>query len=468
MKFITPVIVLLLASVVRADIVILNDGTQVEGRLTRTWDGWTITQSDGTSIAVKSEQVRTIEASRSPNSNAAADRLASLRRVAEHLSDLNLIIDRYNKFLLQNTDASVVEEADKDLAGWHQKLDQGLVKVGTQWVTPEQRDQLQKAAQVQALAAREFMRQSRVKEAQDSLQQALAGDPESPLALFLQGVLLYQKEQVSQARKSFEAANDAMPSYPPILNNLAVISWREKSYVAALNYYDLAMLAAPEQKLILDNTAAALHELPNENKQAPAVQKAARDFTEQDAQLQESAAKEGMFRWGSKWVTSKQLDDLKGTEARLKSEINDLSGNYDIVQQKIGEIDAEVDANLREMHRLQASVQYTDAGGNVTQLPLPQTYFTLENDNQHLAANKKVLVAQQEKLRVRAKELQASVPAPQFDKVQQIFGEDAAPGAGADSARAATQPDAPPGANANDAVDNGKGNSKGSSPTTLP
>ena len=349
----------------------LDDGTQVEGRLAKTVEGWKVTQADGAVITIKSDRVLSIEAGKSAGAGAAADRLASLRRAVDHLSDARQVVDRYQKFLEQNTDPAVLEEAGRDLAVWQQRLDQGLVKVGSQWVSTQERDRLRQVAQTEA--------QSAARSAQpESSQGCPGGDraigsrrPHQRRRLFLQGVILYKQEQITPALKAFESANQFQASDAATLNNLGVINWRQKSPVAALSFYDQAMLARPMDRQILDNVAEALHALPPENAKAPAALKAARDFQDQDSQLQQTLAKDGQYRWGSTWVTAKQLDDLKLAENRVKERVDNLARDYDALQAKVGEIDAEVDANNREMHRLQASVTYVDTNGRSSSFRFP-------------------------------------------------------------------------------------------------
>ncbi len=106
---------LLLAAVtVHADVINLTDGTKLEGKIHKTSDGWTVTQSDGTVQTVSADKVASIEASRGAEAvSVSEDRLASLRRVAEHLSDIHDIISRYQKFIEQAGDQTVVAEATK-------------------------------------------------------------------------------------------------------------------------------------------------------------------------------------------------------------------------------------------------------------------------------------------------------------------------------------------------------------------
>jgi Tfp pilus assembly protein PilF len=423
------VIALLLAgSWAGAEIVSLTDGTQVEGKIQKTNDGWTVTKNDGTVVAVDADKVVSIEPSRTPSPvSVADDRLESLRRVASHSVDIQDIINRYQKFIAQSGDLSVAAEAQKDLAVWQDRQDKGMVKLGDQWITTDERERRRAAAQTEAAPAKDMIANYRYKDAGILLQQAIIDDPQSAPALYLRGVLLYKQDQVLQSRRSFEAVIQLIPDHAPTLNNLAVIAGRQKSFVIAMNYYDQAMMAAPVAKEILDNVAEALNVVPSMNQAAPVVLQAVKLFAEQDAVLQKLAATQGMYRWGATWVTAKELEELKADEARVKQQLAALQQQFDAVQQKLGQIDAEIGQNTVEMDRLSAQSVIIDRNGNTIQLPLPDQYYALKRDNDSLTAQKQPLLQQQSDLRNKAKDAQAQIPVPKFTGVQQIIGVEGTP-----------------------------------------
>jgi tetratricopeptide (TPR) repeat protein len=419
---------LLLAVTAHADVINLTDGTKVEGKIQKTSDGWTVTQKDGSIETIPADKVASIEASRGAEDiSVSADRLASLRRVAEHLSDVQDIVNRYQKFIEQTGDQAVVAQAKKDLTLWQLRLDQGLVKLGDGWITADERERRRGLAQSEALPARDLIANYRYKEADKLLQQALQDDPECAAALYLQGISLYKQDQVAQSRKAFDAANQFAPTHAPTLNNLAVIAWRQKSFVVAMSFYRQAMMATPVAKEILDNVAEALNAVPDENKKAPVVLQAVALFADQDAQLQQAAAQQGQYRWGATWVTAKQLQDLKADEIRVKQQLDAIQSQFDALQQKIGQIDSEIGANQREMDRLEARSTYTDRNGNNIQMPLPDVYYQMRRDNEKLADDKQVLLQQQDALKSRAKQVQQEIPVPKFTGMQNIIGVDGVP-----------------------------------------
>lgn len=420
-------LVLLAAAVGRADIINLTDGTKVEGKIRKAGDGWTVTEKNGTVVSVDADQVASIEASPADAVSVAEDRLASLRRVSEHLTDLQDIISRYQRFIADLGDKTVAAEAQQDLQTWQDRLDKGMVKLGDDWISSDERERRRSLAQTEALPARDLITNYKYKDADKILQQAVIDDPECATAWYLQGVLFYKQEQVQNARKAFETVNQIIRDHGPTLNNLAVIAWRQKSFVVAMDYYDKAMLAAPVAKEILDNVAEALNVVPDANQRAPVVLRGAKLFGDQDAELQKMAAQQGMYRWGATWVNGKQLEELKADEVKVKQKLDAIQAQIDAIQQKVGQIDGEIAQNVREMDRLQAQSTFMDRNGDMIQMPLPQTYYTLKTDNDSLAQQKQPLLTQEQTLRNQAKDAQAEIPVPKFTGIQKIIGVEGTP-----------------------------------------
>ena len=68
-----------------------------------------------------------------------ARRLASLRRSVENVTDVKSIIERYMRFIDQNKESPIAKEAEHDLATWRERLDKGMVKVGSRGSDPDQK-----------------------------------------------------------------------------------------------------------------------------------------------------------------------------------------------------------------------------------------------------------------------------------------------------------------------------------------
>jgi tetratricopeptide (TPR) repeat protein len=412
----------------RADVVILKDGSRLEGDVKRGDHGWTVTSANGQVSEVGADSVKSIQVGASTQSaDVEAERLASLRRSVENVKDLASIVDRFNRFVQTHQGTAVGQEAEKDLAMWRDRQARGLVKVADKWVTPQERLQMIGQAVTIADQARELMKQGRVTEAQSQVEQALAIDPQNATALYLQGLLLYQQNKVPQARQAFEAVNKLVPDHPPTLNNLAVILARQNSAMAALNFYDSAMQAAPVAKPIIDNVAEALHALPEKERKNAVAMRVQRRFVDQDAQLQIAMGRQGLFRWGATWVDQRTLDSLKAVQKEIKDKLDKMATDFDAAKAKVEDLDSQIEDTERTMRRMEASRYYRDSSGQLFSAPLPSSYYDLEKDLATLKSDRDAQVKKLDDLRDAAVKVQAQLPVPQFTGAQQMIGPEGAP-----------------------------------------
>jgi Flp pilus assembly protein TadD len=426
-------IVLLIPILARADVIVLKDGTRLEGEVKRTPDGWTVTTADGKSRTVTSGAVKSIELGSSQrNGQQSAEGLASLRRSVEALTDINQVIERYQRFIDNTKDAKTLAEAQIDLSMWRDRREKGLVKHGSQWVPPEEVASIVAKASSFAEEAREHLRGNRQREAEQLLSQALEVDPKNPAALYLRGVMLYRQDKLTDARKAFETVNSVIPSHAPTANNLGVLLYRANQQVGALNYFDQAMQAQPVNKFILNNVCEALGVLPEEQRKNPAVAKVARRFAEQDLILQQQMQQQGLYRWGGQWVDQKRLDELKAAERQAREKLEAMQAEFDQTKARIAQIDEEIARNESSMEDMKARSVYQqrDRDGNVIflPLPLPQAYYDLQHENRQLAQDQAALRTKLTSMQEHARRVQQQVPVPQFTGIQQIVGVEGMPG----------------------------------------
>ena len=172
----------------QGEIVSLTDGTQVEGKIQRVGDGWTVTKSDGTVVTVSAEQGGfPIEPSRTTDADSVArDRLDSLRRVADHSLDVQNIIDRYQKFIAEAGDRTVAGEAQGpgDVAG---PAGEGDGEAGDQWMTAEAREHRRASHEDEAAPAQRPDRGVSLQGGEQKIRAGVLDDPQSAAALDLRG-----------------------------------------------------------------------------------------------------------------------------------------------------------------------------------------------------------------------------------------------------------------------------------------
>ena len=150
-----------------AEIVHLNDGSQVEGIVKRGPDGYDVTDTSGKLLHIPMENVQRIEIGSKPKSVVETEsRLQSMRRSVENVTDVKTIIDRYLRFIDQNKDSPIAQEARADLKTWRERQEKAMVKVGTRWVTAEEKDELRKNETAMAAQIRQMLLQGRMKDAE--------------------------------------------------------------------------------------------------------------------------------------------------------------------------------------------------------------------------------------------------------------------------------------------------------------
>lgn len=426
-------VVLLLTAQLRADVLTLKDGTRLEGQVQRGPDGWTITSADGKTRKVAPDSVKSIElGSGAKGAEQAAAGLASLRRSVEALSDINQIIERYERLIENTKDATVAADAKGDLDLWRGRREQGLVKHGNKWVMPEDVAALSAKVTAAALDARELIRQNRNKEAEQALAEAITEDPQNAVANYLRGVALYRLDKFVDARKCFETVNAAAPGHPPTLNNLAVILARQNAVAPSLNYYDQAMQASGVNKYILDNVAEALGSIPEDQRKGNLIARVLKRFAELDLILQQQMGQQGLYRWGGGWVNQKQLDEIKAAEKEVRDKLISLQQDFERADARINAISREISDNERTMADLRARSIYArrEADGTISYVPvpLPQSYYDLQRANTQLRSEQDQLRTQMEQMQEQRRRIEQQTPVPKFTGIQQIVGVEGLPG----------------------------------------
>ena len=429
----------------RGDVVHLKDGTTITGDVKRGTVGYLITLPDGKVQPVAPEMVQSIEvgaaaprpttvgvpapaASRPADADEATRNLASLRRSVENLDDPKRAIEKYQRFIEAAAGTPAEVEARKDLVTWQDRAEKGLVRVGTKWVTPAERTTMQERAIGEASTARLLLRQGKLPEAAAAIDQALADDPQNAATLYLRGLLQYRKDQVAQAKSSFEAVNRLVPGHAPTLNNLAVIAARQSQPNVALGYYDQAMTASPRNQHILDNVAEALYTLPEQARNSAIAQRVARKFAEQDAALATEMEKRDLRRWGATWVTTTDFDRLSVAEKETRAKLDQMASDFDTLQVRLNNIDRDIQENNRAISTLGMGVGYSrDAYGQLYTTDNTTTRRQLDQDNQRLMREREDTLARMNRLREQAKGAGQGLPVPKYTGIQRLMDENFAP-----------------------------------------
>ena len=428
MTFRSLALVALLAAACPAGVIVTSDGTRFEGDIKRAEGGWKITAANGKTNFVAASSVKSIELSGSGVGSSAAEGLQSLRRSVEASDDLPKIIERYKRFIdQQSTDPETAAEAKDDLATWQDRLERHLVKIGKQWVTPEQKKDLQAAASESADKARLLIKTGDIKEASQLLDEALQQDPTNISVLYLQGVLAESHGDVAGAQKDFSAVRQAAPDHPPTLMNLAVLAMRQKQWGAAATLMTVAMQAAPNTVPLVDAAAELLNAIPDDQRKSSAAIRLLKIFSDQDAALQKAMAAKKMYRWGATWVDQATMDKLAAADAAAKKKLADLQTDFDQTQARITSIDSQTADNNRAMREMDAHSWVVTADGTYVRAPLPTAYYELQKQNSKLRGERLEMAQRLDALRDAAKRAREDFPVPKFTGRVAIVGEDGMP-----------------------------------------
>lgn len=416
-----------LASAVTADTVILKNGTRLEGEVRRTDAGWTIVAADGTVSRVSGADVASVELKGDRGDGGAVEKLASLRRAVETQSDLDEIIQRFERFIAANAGTPPADDAARDLATWRDRKARGMVKVGARWMTAAERATLLEQVHPMIDDARRLIAAGQYRDAEPLVTQVLALDAKHISALYLRGLVLYQQEKLPLARKAFEAVNAEIAEHAPTLNNLAVVSFRQNQQLPALNYFDQAMLAAPADRTILDNVAEALHALRDDQQKSAVARKVTRRFEDQDVILAAEMQKQDLYRWGATWVSKAQFDELKKAESAIAGRIDQLKVEFDTLTREIDSLERQIEATDRNIKRIEADSYFVDTNGNFVRLPLPALYYDEQRRLQSLRSQRAQSLAQQKVLQQQARRVEEDLPIPRYSGTQKLIGPEGTP-----------------------------------------
>lgn len=411
----------------------MDDDTVHVGRVVRSGDQIQIYTEEGDVITVAFKDVARIEAG--GRSNDATSRpgntgdegvssdLASLRRSSASIDDLDRIISRYEQFIKRHpadTDAAA------DLELWQKRRDEGHIKFRGQWVAPGERDELISSIFERANFIRLAIKGNDLAAAETQLAELDQIDPDGPAAAYFRGVLADRAGKVVVAEEQFQLVRAAVPGHAPTLINLAALSANRGNPGRAISFLIEAMEASPVSEPVLNATAEALAML-DPGRRSKAEEKAFELFNRQDQQLAQQMQQQGKFRWGSGFIDQKQWETIQEQRDKVETEVNALSGQYQQIQNEQETIRRNVAANEETMRQLIIQSRVTDTEGNVRQLPLPPSYFTLQDQNRQYEQQLQQHNTSLQRINQQAQQLRQNLPQPTYNGQVEPVGEDGVP-----------------------------------------
>jgi S1-C subfamily serine protease len=168
----------------------------------------------------------------------------------------------YKFYLAQsNLPADQRALATAKMKEWEDRAAKDLIRLGKDWVTPEEAEKTRKQAEAKIEKALEYLRLKNGDLARKTLEEASKLDPDSIQADFLMG-LVYSVIANNDVKGEFhfQKCLKREPDNVSVLNNLAVTMVFQKKYVAAAQSWKKAAAASPKFKGLTQNIGTVISE----------------------------------------------------------------------------------------------------------------------------------------------------------------------------------------------------------------
>lgn len=442
MKRLIVLIALLLPVSAQADVVLLTDGTRLEGSVRRSGDGFAVTDAKGQVRIVAPDEIRSIQILQTPDTRPTTSALEDLRGALADCDDPKQAIDRYHNFLAAHPDGPAAIEARSDLAQWQDRLDRHLVRIGRRWLSADEARRIQDDAHAAAESVRTMLASDHLADAAAAIVHPLADSPRDPSLLYLDGIIQFRLKRLVPARRAFERVVAELPDHGPAHNNLAVVLWMTNGRMPAMAEYERAMRADPVNQTILDNTAEALHGLTESQAKSPLAVRVEGEFKSQDALLQQRLAAHGLHRQGSQWLSNEEFARVQAERKAASEQITDAPSTALNLQARLMEIDRTLDRDRKLLTSIQEQETQLNpvTGTFVTVAPPPDRYNDIRNEIAQLTMERVMKQRQLDQLPHVIDEARRTLAAGDFKGIQKIMDESFAPGLKPPATRPTTAP----------------------------
>lgn len=408
----------MLVGPLRADTVVLQDGTTLSGAIKQVENGYEFTEADnGPRRFLTPDEVKSIvltnEGRLTPG--VARERLLSLRRSVEAERELKRIISRYQVFIQMNAETDAAKDAQKELDGFIAKRSAGqTIKFGREWVTPEERDRrlIDAAKRIEQITR--LIGTGQAAEASKELQAGLEEQPDNVSMLYLNGVLQLRAGRFAEAKRSFDQVEQQVPGHPPTRLNQAVLAVQTKRWPQALSALDEALAGAPGAPEILDAVHEFIHLAPDSLKRSQNFERLVDRFGPQEAELERQQAARGLYRFGSRWVDKATIDQAKAERDAFEKKKADLEAQFKASQARVTDIEDQANSVQRIMFQMERDRNILLPDGRTVQRPLPAAYFDMQDQFGRLQQQRRDEEVKQREMRNEAEEIKKTEPKVPF------------------------------------------------------
>ena len=418
-------LVLLLATPALADVLVLDDGSEISGDVRRvTADGRDGYEVDGTFVDRARVARYILGRDTADDPGARSARYRSVERATANATDAADAVAKWQQFLSLEPDEPEATAAREALATWEDRADRSLVRVGDAWMTSDEAGKLAGDIFDRVDAARAAVADGRSDA--EALASALTGDALTDVSgRYLLGVIAMSAESWGKARGELERVRTQAPQHAPTLNNLAVIQAELGHPERATRLLADAATASPGSQQVLDNASELLRLL--QNRRDGNVERLERVVAPQEIQLRQDMEAAGWFRWGSAWVDAEQMETLTAATEAVEKRVAEIEKQQQDVTDEIATTDATIRSIQSARKAMEEQTLKVDENGNLVRLPLPAAHSQLSAELTRLETSRSRLAEEVETLSASIREARQEIPQPTFTGRLEAVGADGVP-----------------------------------------
>ncbi|MDP9172259.1 MAG: trypsin-like peptidase domain-containing protein [Planctomycetota bacterium] len=252
---------------------VLNDGTIVEGTITRQGDDYTVKAADGTTQTVSAGDVKSFEFDPAPSSDSSstdssdstkAETTPAFRAAKNRANDVEAALAAvaiWQEFVDKNPDSTDLPLAQEELKRWKTLANQSAEKINGKWIGGADRKKIIEQADELTRQGIAMYNNSESLKAVDKLQESARVYPNAYLPPFYLGELAFAQHNYDLALQYFQASVKLKPHAVEAINNLAVAQCFKNRWDQGIESFQQAA-EIRDTKIIAQNLVTAIEDAP--------------------------------------------------------------------------------------------------------------------------------------------------------------------------------------------------------------
>jgi tetratricopeptide (TPR) repeat protein len=389
-----------------ADTLVLTDGTEVEGQVSRSGDRYGVITDEGVRWfdaaqvkEIKYDPLKTADAETKAAFMTAKAQAARQKMPAQ-------AVEVWQGYVAANPKSPLLEAAEDEIRRWQKAEALGLVIWAGKAIQAEERDEAQRKAFELIDEGIRLHSEDKHREAKRQFDRADRLWPNHPTVDFYAALVLRHLRQPVTSVGRLVDVLEEMPEHVPSLNNASVICAQIHDYSSSVLMMARALRRDPENEVLLENAWELLHMMEVEKK-GSVMNLNLKKVKPEDMKVLEEAcqahknrqALDDRFRWGSEWVTRQTLEDHLTDRRAAKARLAEFAKEVKALQVQVDAVDNRI-AVAQKMR--EASLQAGNGRGALL----------MQRQVRDMLDEKGDLVEDQNRIRERARNVLKDMPTP--------------------------------------------------------